>query len=264
MRKGLGFAAVGLGLGLVALLMASDSESDGSDSDNPIDTIQGLPTGGASSVKGYYDTIRAQIGWPQTPQGVLLAPTPLARAVWDSQAKEFSARSRAIMTYMSQHKGSDVERNYGPSPDKFSKQNFLVYRPGNNQVGVYGPQPWGWYLTDEYGRPYEGWGYGGSPFGAVLPLAQAILPLVPGIGTAASAGLAAAIALGQGKSLKDAGLAAARASLPPYAQIAFDIGVGVASGQRIDETAVNALENQYPGSKDAYTKGKALAKNVLA
>lgn len=253
---------VGVGLGLLALAVSSSKSTPSVSTSNPTKTIQGLPTGGASSVKGYYDSIRAQVGWPQTPQGVLLAPTDLARAVWNDQEKEFSARQRAVMTYIAQHPGSPEDRAFGASPDVFSKQNFLVYRPGNNQAGTTGPQPWGWYLTDEYGRPYEGWGYGGSAFGQALQLAQMALPLVPGIGTGAAFALGAALAVGQGKSLKDAALAGARASLPPYAQLAFDIGVGVASGQSIDETALNALENQYPGSKEAYTKGKTLAKQV--
>lgn len=65
------------------------------------------------------------------------------------------------------------------------------------------------FARDEYGRFYKG--VKGNPLGAVLAAAGVALPFVPGIGPAASAALAGLIALGQGKSLKDAALAAARA-----------------------------------------------------
>ena len=115
-------------------------------------------------------------------------------------------------------------------------------------------------VVDEYGRLVAGVG---NDFGAaLLSTAQAILPYVPGIGSAASAALATAIAIGQGKSLKDAALAGARAALPGPAQMAFDLGVAVASGEPIDTAAKNALVKQIPGGPAAYEQGKAVAKQV--
>jgi len=263
---------IALGIGGVALLaLASGGKKKASG--NPLDTIQGLPTGGYDSVKTYYDKMRPQVGWGNSTH---LLPTKNAEFTWNAQKAEFTKRNRTAATFALAHPeltgvGNDgVRGKFGASPDKFSKQSFLVYRPLNTMGRVvdgkivYGVQfqnnviPWGWALTDEYGRAYEGWGYGGDPFKTVLAIAQQVLPLIPGMGTAASASLAAAIALGQGKSLKDATLAAARASLPPGAQLAFDAGVGVASGQPIDQAAISALDKQYPGARAAYETGKAL------
>lgn len=264
---------IALGISGVALL-ALASGGKKKTSGNPLETIQGLPTGGYDSVKTYYDKMRPQVGWGDSTH---LLPTKNAEFTWNAQKAEFSKRFKEAAAFALDHPeltgvGNDgVRGKFGAAPDKFSKQSFLVYRPINTMGRVvdgiikhgfnYGnyPVPWGWSLTDEYGRPYEGWGYGGNPFKTVLAIAQQVLPLIPGMGTAASASLAAAIALGQGKSLKDATLAAARASLPPGAQIAFDAGVGVASGQPVDQVAINALDAQYPGARAAYEQGKKLA-----
>lgn len=81
---------------------------------------------------------------------------------------------------------------------------------------------------------------------------------MPGVGTAASAALAFTIAIGEGKSLKDAVIAGARAAIPPQYQYAFDLGVGIASGQGVDEAAKQALFAKYPEAKAAYETGEKL------
>lgn len=111
--------------------------------------------------------------------------------------------------------------------------------------------------TDEYGR--SACGVGGNPLSAFAGVLVLALPYVPGIGTAAAATLGAAIALGQGKSLKDAVLAAGYYAVPAHLRFAYAAGVGVASGQSIDDAALTALEHEYPGAKAAYEQGKELA-----
>ena len=135
--------------------------------------------------------------------------------------------------------------------DQYSKFVGLPCAPGT--IG-YGEGR----LCDEYDRP----GPPGVNFNlaaAVVDVAAKVLPYVPGIGTAASAALGAAIALGQGKSLEDAALAAARASLPPEGKLAFDIGVGVANGKSVDEVARSETMKYIPNGESAYQQGRALA-----
>jgi hypothetical protein len=89
------------------------------------------------------------------------------------------------------------------------------------------------------------------------PYAQAVLSLVPGVGTGVSAALGGAIALSQGKPIDQIALAAARGAVPggPLAQKAFDVGTSVASslakGQRLDGAALEAARNALPGGEAA-------------
>lgn len=88
---------------------------------------------------------------------------------------------------------------------------------------------------------------------------------IPGIGSAVSAGMAAAAAIGRGASLKDAAIAAVKNALPggPVAAAAFDIAVGVAHGDRIDQIALNTVRNQLPGGalgKAAFDAGLEVIK----
>lgn len=80
-------------------------------------------------------------------------------------------------------------------------------------------------------------------------MAQTGASFIPGIGSAVSAGMASAAAIGKGKSLADVGLAAARGALPGGAmtQAAFDIGVGALKGKRLDKVALGAIRRQLPG-----------------
>lgn len=157
-----------------------------------------------------------------------------------------------------------------PGPD--STQNYLVFRMAEGTSPVYPPgvnigtlgspvapfQYWGWVLVDQLGRPYGYYTPGGNTVLAdTLGLASAVATFIPG-GAAAKAAIAAAIALGQGKGLKSAAIAAARANLPPGSQQAFDVGVAVASGTPLDQAAKNALLSN-PAVKKAYAQGAALA-----
>jgi hypothetical protein len=133
--------------------------------------------------------------------------------------------------------------------DKYSKESYLV----------------GGFSVDEYGRTFQGVSW--DPMSVVFQTTQTVLPFIPGVGPVAAAGIAAAIALAQGKSVDEAALAAARAALPVGVQIAFDMGVGVAlQGKPVDQAAQDAtlgyLEGKYPGSKAAYDKGKQMTKSL--
>lgn len=126
----------------------------------------------------------------------------------------------------------------------------------------------GGYRLNSYNRyGYVPRGIGVSVFSTALAVTSLALPLVPGIGPAANAALQGAIALAQGKSLKDAAMIATRSSLPPWGQVAFDLGVGMAEGAPVDQAALNAglgqLEQRYPGAKLAYAEGKHLAEEYL-
>jgi hypothetical protein len=87
---------------------------------------------------------------------------------------------------------------------------------------------------------------------------------IPGPGQAIASGVATAMALGSGASLKDAALAAAKAALPggPLAAAAFDVGVGLAKGQNLSEAAILALRERAPGplGKAAFDAGLLIAR----
>lgn len=72
---------------------------------------------------------------------------------------------------------------------------------------------------------------------------------IPGIGSAVSAGMATAAAVGRGLSLKDAAILAAKNALPggPLAAAAIDVAIGVAQGHKIDEIALSVVRDQLPG-----------------
>lgn len=112
-----------------------------------------------------------------------------------------------------------------------------------------------WGLTDEYGRAVRG--VPGDPLGALLQAYGIAAPFIPGIGPLAASAIAAAIALGQGKSLKEALIAAVRANLPggPLAQMGFDVAVAAASGEAVDGVVLNAFFEKYPQAKTGYEVG---------
>ncbi len=113
-------------------------------------------------------------------------------------------------------------------------------------------------VTDQFGMHFEG--TPSNLFATLAGAASYALPYVPGVGTAAAFGLGVAIAVAQGKSAKDAVLAAARTATPMPARIAFDAGVAVASGQSIDAATKNAIFAAVPGSQAAYEQGRMVAK----
>lgn len=154
-----------------------------------------------------------------------------------------------------------------PEEAKRRFQELIAVRPDARtlQVDGYSQRLWnydlggmGVFARDEYGRYYQG--VSPDPLGTVLTAAGIVLPFVPGVGPAASAAIAAAVAIGKGESLHDATLKAARAALPAPAQVAFDMGVGVVySGKPIDQAALDATLGKIPGGKQAYEKAVALA-----
>lgn len=144
-----------------------------------------------------------------------------------------------------------------PTADGYSRDRLAWLQLSDVTGGNYNGQ-----ITDEWGRHYTGVAV--DAFGAALQAAGFALPFIPGIGPAAAAALATAIAIGQGKSLKDATLAGARAALPLPARIAFDAAVGVVvQGKPIDQATEDALTGAIPGGKNAFAKGKALAQKLL-
>lgn len=169
--------------------------------------------------------------------------------------------------------------------DGYSRSTYLVTdRPDNGTwtysasgwpAGVDAGKRWGILIDtlgkagspiDEYGRPWHG--VSGNPFSVMLKAAGITLPFIPGIGPTASAAIAAAIALGEGKSLEDAALAAARNAMPGGAlgRMAFDFGVGLVNGAPVDEAADKAfmsyLAEENPDAIPAYNAGKKLGKVV--
>jgi hypothetical protein len=78
--------------------------------------------------------------------------------------------------------------------------------------------------------------------------AAMIAPFVPGIGTGIGAALGAADALASGKPITQALIAGLRGSIPggKIAQTAFDTGVKLLQGQRLDQALLAAARNQLP------------------
>jgi hypothetical protein len=102
-----------------------------------------------------------------------------------------------------------------------------------------------------------------------LPLAKIAVSMVPGIGTGAAAALAAAEVLSEGGTMTEAGIAAARASLPGggLARAAFEAGVTLGKGGRLDDAGFNALRSALPKgalTDAALTTGAALGKAAVS
>lgn len=227
--------------------------------------------------------------FPQTNQGLSDYQTQYVRdhfgkppaqvgPVWEAQQKLFADRFAAGT--------KDHPDDFSPAPDKWSKFASLVFRPEHTlayvtqsiavplspntsktvtkQVSVL---RWGWFVTDEFGRPYEGWGAGGGLdfLQVVSTVSNAVLPWIPGYGTAANVAIQATIAVAQGKSMQDVALAAARAALPAGAAFAFDLGVGIvlegkSPKDAVIQAAVTELDKKYPGARAAFEQGQAMAK----
>jgi hypothetical protein len=84
--------------------------------------------------------------------------------------------------------------------------------------------------------------------GPLLPLAATVASFVPGAGSGVAAGLMAANALAQGKSLAAVALEAARGSLPggPLAQQAFNGAVALSQGKSLTEATIQAARSMVP------------------
>jgi nucleoid-associated protein YgaU len=109
----------------------------------------------------------------------------------------------------------------------------------------------------------------------VWDIARTGVSFIPGVGSAVSAGMSAAAAVGAGKGLKDIALAAAKGAIPggPAVQAAFDVGLGMLEGKSPGDAVLAAVRDQVPGGDvgraafDAATqiaKGKAWDDAALA
>jgi nucleoid-associated protein YgaU len=101
----------------------------------------------------------------------------------------------------------------------------------------------------------------------IWDIAQTGISFIPGVGTAVSAGMASAAAIGRGASLADVGLAAAKGSLPggPITAAALDMAVGAIQGHNLGDTALKTLRSQIPGgdlAKGAFDAGVAIMRNM--
>jgi hypothetical protein len=110
----------------------------------------------------------------------------------------------------------------------------------------------------------------GRDMNSTLQTAAQFASVIPGIGTAAAAGLSAAAAVGRGESLKNIALSTARGTIPggPLAVSAFDVAVGVAKGKNIVGLTVDQVRNNLPGgpaARAAFDAGLKIARggNVL-
>jgi len=191
--------------------------------------------------------IRNAFGYyiPQGPESQIIGPV--------KSAEDAIAR-RTIL--------SRSHNNASPSLDQYSKELYLpngVRWPMvdlENLAAIHAT-PW-LQLRDEFGRGAEG--VGANPLKTFAGVTAMVLPYIPGVGTGASAVLGATIALGQGKSLQDAALAAGYYATPAHLRFAYSLGVGVVfQNQPIDQAALQAIETQYPGATAVYQKARKVA-----
>jgi hypothetical protein len=80
------------------------------------------------------------------------------------------------------------------------------------------------------------------------PYAQTVVSLVPGIGTGVSAAIGAGAALAEGQSITEIGKAAIRGALPggPLAAAGFDAAMKVASGENVLQSTLESTRNLIP------------------
>lgn len=99
--------------------------------------------------------------------------------------------------------------------------------------------------------------------GQIAPYAQAVLSVVPGIGSGINAAIAAGAALAHGQSISDALAAGVKNALPggPLAAAAFDTAYGLARGKSFSDAALEAARANIPTDlgKKAFDVGLALA-----
>jgi len=181
--------------------------------------------------------------------------------LWASQQNTWAQRRALLGTPKDKNDPKYNELYYsGPwvlvyAPEKLSMSEGGVSLSGKDVVS----RNW-------YGSNPKSEGGGLDALGLIGMVGNYTLPFIPGFGTAANVALQGAVALGRGESLDNALIAAARGALPPYAQVAFDMAVGVYMGKQVDQAALDAgldyLESKYPGSKQAYKDGLKIAKDA--
>lgn len=95
-------------------------------------------------------------------------------------------------------------------------------------------------------------------------IVQTGVSFIPGVGQAVSGGMAAAAALGNGASLRDAAIKAAKNALPggPAVAAAFDVATGMVQGKKFSDAFLDAARDQVPGGelgRAAFDAARAIA-----
>lgn len=96
----------------------------------------------------------------------------------------------------------------------------------------------------------------------VAPYVQMVAANLPGLGTGVAAAIAMSTALAEGHNITDSFISSARGALPggPLAQSAFDIGSRLAKGDSLDKAVLTAARNQVPENlRPAFDVGLAVA-----
>lgn len=97
----------------------------------------------------------------------------------------------------------------------------------------------------------------------VAPYAQTVVSLVPGIGTGVAAAIGAGAALAEGKSIDEAAKAAIKGAIPggAIAAAGFDAAMKVASGENVGKAALESARNLVPAgpAQKAFDIGVAVA-----
>jgi len=96
----------------------------------------------------------------------------------------------------------------------------------------------------------------------VAPYAQTVVSFVPGIGTGVAAAIGAGAALAEGQSITEVAKAAVRGALPggAIAQAGFDTAMKVAAGGNVAQAALESARNLLPSdvAKKAFDVGLAV------
>lgn len=247
-----------VGVGALALLALSG----GKGSSSGPSSVKGLPTSGGfeyritpAGLQRFFD------GKP-----VANAQQNAAFNVW--QAGEFKKRQALLPKGRTPAGG-----NYFAAGDEFSKEAYWITPYVDNQTNV--PVV----LIDEFGRMYPGHYEAkgpSSPWDAITltfsnPLFQAAL--VTALIASGPEGVAIYGAYqawqhrGEGLSAKSVLLTAARSyavsQCGPGCGVAFDMGLGVASGKSIDKVAEETLlGNMTPQERAAYENGRKALKGM--
>jgi hypothetical protein len=96
----------------------------------------------------------------------------------------------------------------------------------------------------------------------VAPYAQMVVSVIPGLGTGVAMAVGAGMALAEGQSITEATKAAIRSALPggPLVQAGFDAALKVAAGENIGKVALEGVRSQLPAeAQKAFDIGLAVA-----
>jgi hypothetical protein len=96
----------------------------------------------------------------------------------------------------------------------------------------------------------------------LAPYAQTVVSMVPGVGSGVAGAIAAGSALAQGRPISEAAIAAVRGAIPggALAQGAFDLAHKIVKGEKVTGAILAAARNQLPAeARVAFDTGLALA-----